>query len=242
MGTNKIEPVQCIVSFMGNPFIDLFFPRFCIGCGYLGTYICPACEKKIKKINTDTCFYCGKQSLLGFTHPPCRQEKGVDGYLSLYSYEGLFVKILQVSKYKGAFAVLNTLLSYPQSKTIQKLKKWGEIFKPLMISVPLHKQRLKERGFNQSEIIRGVYSDKTELLNEDLLERVINTTHLANIKDKRKRKKSVKGAFRFIGKNTPSTVLLIDDVITSGSTILECSKTLKEKGVQTVLAFSLAKG
>jgi len=227
---------------MGNPFINLLFPRFCIGCGYLGTYICPSCEKKIKKIHKEKCFYCNKPSFLGFTHPSCRQKEGIDGYISLYSYEGLFVKILQESKYKGAFVVLNTLLSYPQPALIQKLKKWGEIFNPFMISVPLHKQRLKERGFNQSEIIRSVYFGKTGLLSENLLERTINTPHLANIKDKNKRRRGVKGAFHFIGRNTPPAVLLVDDVITSGSTILECSRTLKKRGVQTVLAFSLAKG
>jgi len=110
------------------------------------------------------------------------------------------------------------------------------------MSVPLHAQRIKERGFNQSDIITDIYSGMVGIPTGVFLERVINTDHLAAIGDKNKRKLHIHGAFKYRGVSPPSAVLLVDDVITSGSTILECSRTLKENGVQTVLAFSLAKG
>lgn len=227
---------------MRSTILELLFPRFCLGCGYVGTYICSSCEAKMKRVKRTPCFYCGKSSLLGITHPKCRQRKGIDGYLSLYSYDGLFKKLLQESKYKGAYAVLSTLLAFPQQSIFQDLNKWNNLFKPLIVSVPLHPQRIRERGFNQSEIITKQYFKEANFLNTNLLERTINTIHLANIQNKKKRRQRIQGAFTFIGNNVPKAALLVDDVITSGATILECSKVLKEKGVRTVLAFSLAKG
>ncbi len=228
---------------MGNPFLELFFPRFCVGCGYVGTYICPLCEAKMKRANKEEhCFYCDKPSLFGITHPRCSQKKGIDGYCSLYSYEGLFKSILQESKYKGAHAILNSLLSFPQPRLTQTLYKWKKLFNPLTLSVPLHPQRIRKRGFNQSEIIERQYFEKFSFSGKKLLERKKNTDHLATIGDKSKRKKHIRGAFGYIGEKPPETVLLIDDVVTSGSTVLECAKELKENGVQVVLAFSLAKG
>lgn len=227
---------------MINTPLELLFPRFCLGCGYVGSYICPPCEAKMERVKRARCFYCDKSSLLGLTHPGCKQKNGIDGYLSLYLYAGLFKKLLQTSKYKGAYTVLLTLLSFPQLNTLQDMCKWNTLFKPTVMSVPLHPQRIRERGFNQSEIITKQYFRSPKFLSGDILERRINTNHLANIGNKNKRRHYIRGAFRFIGTHTPKAALLVDDVTTSGSTVLECSRVLKENGVQTVLAFSLAKG
>lgn len=227
---------------MESPLLDLFFPRFCLGCGYVGSYVCPSCEAKIKRVNETRCFYCGRPSLLGFTHPGCWRKRGVDGYLSLYTYGGLFKKLLQTSKYKGSHLVFKSLLAYPQHALLQTLLQWNNLFGVAIVCVPLHPQRMRERGFNQSDLIADRYFNNPCFVKKNLLKRVINTEHLANLKNERERKRHIRGAFAFIGEKAPSAALLVDDVITSGSTILECSKVLKENGVQTVLAFSLAKG
>lgn len=227
---------------MRNSFIELLFPRFCLGCGYIGSYICVGCEEKMKRIKTPHCFYCDKPTLLGFTHPQCKKTNGIDGYLSVYLYHGLLKKTLQESKYKGGYNVLKTLLSFPQPSIFDCLYEWQTLFKPIVESVPLHQQRIRERGFNQSDLITKAYCNSKVGTEGRLLERTINTEHLASMRGKAKRRDHIQGAFSFIGSSTPKAVLLIDDVITSGSTILECTKTLKENGVQIVLALSLAKG
>jgi len=227
---------------MRSTFIELLFPRFCLGCGFIGSYICSSCESKIKKGERSSCFYCNRPSLLGLTHPVCKQNLGIDGHLSLYKYDGLFKKILLGSKYKGSHRVLKELLSFPQNNLIKEINNWSALFNPHAISVPLHPQRVKERGFNQSDIIRERYFNLEPLNNEDILQRVVNTEHLANIGSKIKRKKHIKGAFSYVGEKIFKTILLVDDVVTSGATMIECAKILKKSGVQTVLAFSLAKG
>lgn len=227
---------------MRNNLIDLLFPRFCLGCGYLGTYICSLCESKMKKVGKPLCFYCNKPSFLGLTHTGCHKDGGIDGCLSLYLYGDLFKKLLLISKYKGAHIVLSTLLAFFQQNLTQDINKWNNLFHPTVMSVPLHPQRIRERGFNQSDTIISRYFETTYFLNEKLLERLKNTNHLAAIGNKLNRKKHIRGAFTFMSKAVPKSALLVDDVITTGSTILECSKVLKKSGVQTVLAFSLARG
>lgn len=227
---------------MKTSLIELFFPQFCLGCGYVGAYICPTCELKLNRVQTAHCFYCEKPSMFGFTHPRCRRDLGIDGCFSLFSYEGLFKKILQEAKYKGSYLVLQTLLSSFAIRSSPCLYQWKSLYNPFIMSVPLHKQRMRERGFNQSDQIVNTWFNPTWTPSDNLLMRKVNTDHLANIGNKKKRRTHIQGAFSYIGKTIPKTTMLVDDVITSGSTILECTKTLKERGIQTVLAFSLAKG
>lgn len=227
---------------MWHSLLNLPFPRFCLGCGYVGVFLCRACEESMVKLQTPLCFYCNKPSLLGLTHPACRKKDGVDGYISLYKYGGLFKKILLESKYRGAYTVLEDIFSFPQHSLFSILHKWKILFNPIATCVPLHEQRMKERGFNQSDILLKKGPVGLLYHNKQLLVRVVNTDHLANIGNKHKRKEHIKNAFTFIGDITPSSVLLVDDVITSGSTISECVKVIKKSGVKTALAFSLAKG
>jgi len=226
---------------MGNHIMELFFPRFCVGCGYLGTYVCCSCEARLKRVKKNTCYYCDRAAPFGLTHPRCKQKEGIDGNLSLYIYTGLFKKILHDSKYKGAYNILKTLLSTNKRHKWREILTWKHLFSPLIMGVPLHINRLRQRGFNQSEII----VEKLAMMGFNkgrCLLRVNDTPHLASIKDKNMRKLQIKGAFKFNGEYIPPTVMLVDDVITSGATLAECAKTLKQKGVQTVLTISLAKG
>ena len=179
---------------------------------------------------------------MGFTHPGCRIQNGVDGCFSLFRYDGLFKKVLQQSKYFGAWNVLVDLLSFPYPQFSHIMKEWNKLYKPHIQSVPLHPHRLRERGFNQSDIIKNTLFSTHSTNHLPLLERVIHTEHLANIGNKVRRGRHIRNAFSYMGGEPPKATLLIDDVITSGSTIAECARTLKEVGVQTVLAFSLAKG
>ena len=88
---------------------DLLFPKFCLGCGFLGAYICTNCKKKLSYIKQDSCLYCGKPSLYGLTHPGCRREKGVDGFLSVFYYNNLLKSVIKSVKYRLATAVFEEL-------------------------------------------------------------------------------------------------------------------------------------
>lgn len=221
--------------------LGFLFPSFCLGCGALGSYICPACKKELKRKKEDTCLYCGKKSALGLTHIKCKKRGGLDGWTSMYKYDPSFKRVLVAAKYKKARLVLEELLKQDNLLQYKNILRWRTLFSPIITPVPLHPQRLDERGFNQSSTIAKHIASRVGMPYEELLSREKNTPHLAQMNDSFKRKSTIKGAFRFVGKRVPESILLVDDVLTTGATMGESVRTLKKAGVKNVLGFSLAK-
>jgi ComF family protein len=110
-----------------------------------------------------------------------------------------------------------------------------------IIPVPLHARRKRERGFNQSEIIAEIISEKLGLTINQNLRRVIYTAQQAKLSGD-ERRKNLQGAFVWSGGQAPEKVLLVDDVFTTGATMQECAKVLKNCGVKTVSCLVLARG
>lgn len=128
---------------------------------------------------------------------------------------------------------------------VEKLHPYKKIDKSYcFLPVSLHPTRLKERGFNQSEILTSFISNILGLDKDDLLIRKKNTPPQAKLKTIKDRFKNLHGAF--IAKNKERIkkrkLILVDDVVTSGITVREAVKTLKKAGAESVIVFSLAKG
>lgn len=223
--------------------LDIFFPARCFGCGYLGVYICPACEKLLRPIEKQVCLYCNKPSLYGLTHPGCRRDEGVDGHVSLFHYDNLLKKIIKGIKYSFVTAARNDLFylvaKHGQGHLIY-YKKSSELF---IQPIPLSKEKEQARGFNQASMIARAISFLTGIRQVEVIRRHKNTEIQAKIKDKQKRRENMRGAFSFIrGAPGAKEILLVDDVVTSGSTVKEAVKTLKKSRVKKIFVFSVAKG
>src|SRR3989344_5576779 len=168
---------------------DLLFPKFCLGCGFLGAYICPNCQQKLSYIEKDTCLYCGRASLHGFTHPGCRRNYGIDGFLSLFFYNSFLKKIIKDIKYRLATDVWGELCLVIEPEKLEKLK----IFKNLygdglcLESVPLHPKKLRTRGFNQAKIISRFFNQSLNLPATDYLLRTKDTQSQAQMKKNKDR-------------------------------------------------------
>ena len=116
---------------------------------------------------------------------------------------------------------------------------------PLLIPVPLHLRRLNWRGFNQSELLAKNISDTFQMeMAVDVVERTINATPQADIKEREERLKNLNGIFRIKNKEKiiGREVLLVDDVCTTGATLNECAKILKAGGASRVVALVVARG
>jgi len=116
---------------------------------------------------------------------------------------------------------------------------------PLLVPIPMHKNNLKERGYNQSELIAKEICKIDEGKNFEIepgaLIKIKETPHQSELKNKSERLKNLKGCFSAnsnLVKNR--NIILIDDVITTGTTMSEASKTLREAGAKKVIGFSLA--
>lgn len=112
---------------------------------------------------------------------------------------------------------------------------------PVLCPVPLHWSRRFQRGFNQSELLAKVVAEKRGWILMSLLRRTRPTGHQA-WRGREERRMAMKDAFSFRGSHIPAHVILIDDLCTSGSTLGECAKVLKQAGVQRVEGWVVALG
>ena len=123
---------------------------------------------------------------------------------------------------------------------------WGKLFLNLempecdgIIPVPLSKRALRERGFNQSLLMAKVISKNLRIpAHMDMLLKIKDTLPQVGLNAK-ERKKNLRGAFKTSGKINKLRLLLLDDVMTTGATARECSKTLMSAGAKRLLLLLL---
>lgn len=191
------------------------------------------------------CLVCNRGSIDGLTHPGCRGRYTIDGAFAGIAYKGIVKKLIYNFKYKPYLADLkNCLVELFYESIIQQ-----EIFqtvyeiKPVLVSVPLHAKRLRERGYNHARLLADGLSVKLNLPVLDVLQRVRQTKSQfgLNLKD---RKKNLSNAFAPSPK-VPITqypnILLVDDILTTGSTLLEAARMLKRNGAKNVWGITLAR-
>ena len=224
---------------------DFLFPKFCLGCGFLGAYICLNCQKKLSYIKSDLCLYCGKPSLYGLTHPGCRRDFGLDGFLSIFYYNNLLKKIIKSIKYRLAVEVWRELCLVIETDKLEKISLYKKnISKKFFLQpIPLYPGRLATRGFNQAKIISQFFNQFLQFPISEYLLRKKDTFSQAQLKTNKDRYKNVQGAFEISSQDiSDKNFILIDDVVTTGSTLKEAARTLKRSGAGRVFAITLAKG
>jgi ComF family protein len=221
---------------MWQTLVNLIFPPKCIFCGELmeiGTRveICRECYVKIP-------FSSLPPNENGFD---LQSSDWYDGAICVCSYTGLIKDVVGAYKFKDKpshFRALGILLS---EKVIKMTN--AEPF-DIITCVPLHRSREADRGYNQSALLAGVLARKTGIsLQPRLLRRIRNTDAQSRL-NRENRLANVRGAFQVSDPSRVSgkRILLVDDVMTTGSTINECSKILKDAGATRVVAAVIASG
>lgn len=232
-------------------FLDTILPIRCIDCKKFGNYVCRGCLGSVSIKKTFECIGCKRNTPFGQTCYLCAKTSSVDQLLIVADYKNLLVeKTLKFFKYKFI-----SDLEQPLSVLMKKYLKWLTLDKkfnvfdtgPLLVPVPLHPRRLNWRGFNQSELLAKDLADTFQMeIACDVIERKIHSTPQADIKEKEERLKNLNGIFK-IRKNRSCDlfgreVLLIDDICTTGATLNECAKVLKQNGATKVVALVVARG
>lgn len=230
--------------------LDILFPKFCLNCGKEGDYLCQDCFSLIDISERQYCPFCppagGQKVVLdGKTCPHCRKSKRLDGLYCPVSYNHFIVKkMINQFKYEPYIKELSKPLSSLIITHLLNLNKLSIFNNFSLIPVPLHKKKLKQRGFNQAEEIIKELSKilKIPFFN-DVLVKIKQTPAQVEL-EKEEREKSIKGAFlcqkpEIIKKKK---ILLVDDIFTTGSTIEECAKVLKESGAKEVWGMVVARG
>jgi ComF family protein len=231
-----------------------FFPSDCRLCGVPLTNIsrlpvCRICRLEMTPISVATCEICGeglgalKSEFSLKTCPACESARPDFIQATAYgAYDGKLRELIHLLKYEGvepAAAVLGRMLA----EAIDKIKLAEAV---LVIPVPLHRSKRSQRRFNQAELIARTALKGNEFhnvqLETDLLERTRATVSQIGL-TRSQRAENIRGAFRVkhLNRIKGRQVLLVDDVLTTGTTANECARVLRKAGAERVWVATVAR-
>lgn len=222
--------------------LDLIFPKFCAGCGREGSFCCPSCQARLA-FSAPACPVCSRRNFTGILCTPCAQQSRLRRFLAPFSYrEPLIRELIHSYKYSGA----RELAPLFADEIASFLRCFG--IRPsepaILIPIPLHRSRERERGFNQARLIAVALGERLNLPVADALRRIRATESQVEMDSFERRRMNVAGMFRVVNPAAVAgrTAILVDDVSTSGATLGEAARMLRESGCRTVWAIVVAKG
>lgn len=225
--------------------LQLLFPRRCPVCDEIvvpfGAKICPGCRGKLQVLTEPWCFRCGKKLYQeGELCQDCRRKNHnfVRGR-ALYEYGSAAPSIyrLKYGKRQEYADFFGEEMAYFLGDFIRQVNP------DALIPVPLHRKRLIRRGYNQAELLAKAVGRLTGIpVRSNLLRRVKNTAPLKQ-QNPQERQNNLKKAF-IIRQNDVKldTIIIVDDIYTTGSTVDEAAAELKRHGVKRVYVMTLACG
>jgi len=220
--------------------LNYIYPPLCIGCGHVGFEICPECSQKIDIIGfREICFYCGAFTENCNKNHVCRNKREfvLSEIKTFGYYTGLMRKIVRYFKFNRRVALIRDLV--PQLVTYFSL--WNPKL-DLIVPVPLTNRRESQRGYNQSAILAKTIATFLKKEYSDKSIRRIRETRTQVGLNYTQRQENVRDAFEADGNIIrEKSILLIDDITTTGSTLNECAKALCSSGAKEVIGFTLAR-
>ena len=215
--------------------LDLIFPKRCVACGKVGSYLCSEDKKKIRNGHS-FCPICLKNSIAGTTHAKCKKVLNLDGLICLFHYSSPVKEMIHELKYRLVRDIWETLLN-----EIVKSEKLKELeFKGFtLIPTPLSEKRKAWRGFNQAEILGARIANRLKVgFDPNTLKKIKETKPQVKLQ-KSQRIKQVAHAFKSTDVKGRD-FLLFDDVWTTGATMKAAAAALKRKGARKVWGLALA--
>ena len=226
--------------------LGILYPQTCCFCGKVSKEkVCATCRKQIEYISEPRCKKCGKP-IQNETREFCHDCEGKTTYYdqgrSVWLHQGPVRWSVYQFKYRNRRIYANYYADELYRLYKDNIKDWGVT---CIIPVPLHPKRKRKRGYNQAEIIAKRLGQLMDIkVDTKAVERIKNTKPRKELGAK-ERKNSLNGAFRVKkGWKCENSVLLIDDIYTTGSTIDSVAKVLKEEGTSKVwfLTISIGQG
>ncbi len=233
----KTHPALLIYHFLWQV-ADWLFPPYCAGCGTFGSRWCAVCEESIQPIKPPLCKICGQPSQPSEICGACQSSPPAFTALqAIAAYSGPFRKAILRLKFKNDLGI-SEIFAQKLARRIIKVD-WHP---DLVVAVPLSKQHQKTRGFNQAELLAKPLS---WLINvqyiPDAITRIKPTSFQVGLTSDQ-RKINVSNAFLAMPELvTGKTVLLVDDIATTCSTMDSCSRALITAGAKQVYAICLAR-
>lgn len=207
--------------------LDLLYPPRCAGCGRLGSLFCASCLAQVEPLRPPICEHCGRPASSVGLCPFCRRTpSALDGIRSAAIFKEPLRSAIHHFKYYGGQALAEPLASLLRDCWLRQ-----SLPVDVLVPVPLHERRLQERGYNQAALLARELGRSLGLpVVEQVLHRVRETLPQVGL-NARQRRENVAGAFHCLnGAMRGRSVLLIDDVCTTGATLEACAVALRQEG------------
>ena len=215
-------------------FTQFLFPDFCVICGENGKLLCKSCkETKLKLYYKFMCHVCGAESGVDgeFVCVNCKDKTSLDGVFVVAHYNNCAKALVEEMKYNFYYAISRDIGDMMKDKLLET-----NITYDMLVPVPLHKFKYNFRGFNQAELLAKQISINTD----DCIIRTKNTKSQVGL-NANQRKENLKEVFSLKRTIKYKSVVLVDDVMTTGTTLEECAKVLKQAGVEKVYGLVFAR-
>ncbi len=222
---------------VNDSLLDLIFPFTCVVCGREGEYLCSSCESALPRLKTPFCPLCADPVSRGVCHRCATVRVAFDGVRSPYLFEGPVRDMVYGLKYRDLRAaaphIARLMAEYLASSPMP-----ADVLAP----VPLHRRRLRERGYNQAELLAGELGKLTGLpVDARMLRRVTDTPPQVSIENPDERRRNIADAFEAREGLDGLMVVVVDDVVTTASTMTACATALKAAGARSVWGLALAR-
>lgn len=221
--------------------LNTLFPKYCLNCHKIGSYICSDCKKHIIR-HKQICIICNHYSPLGQTHPQCQKHSYLDGIIIATQYKKLTKKALYQIKHNLNYNIIDDLLSNTLvSPAITKIINQQQF--SFITEVPMHSKKQSKIGFNQAILITNWIKDNYSLKHQSTLQKNIQTISQKDL-NRMDRLFNIQDSFSILPNLdlTNQNILLIDDVTTTGATLEECAKILKQNQAFKVWGLVIASG
>ncbi|UCG34941.1 MAG: ComF family protein [Candidatus Omnitrophota bacterium] len=227
-----------------HAFKDIIYPPLCFACErkIQEGYLCPECQDKVEYLFPPLCRLCSRPLSYknSYLCSGCIGKKSpFKRVISITAYKEPMTKLLHLFKYKN-YDYLGRFLSHLMIQHIERIGLDLSCYQAI-IPVPLHPFRRKERGYNQTELLAKQIANHFQIpLRNDIIYQKKDKTSQTKLK-KEQREKAMQGVFIAKESLKGKNIVLIDDILTTGSTLKECALTLKKRNTKDIIAITLSK-
>ena len=245
---DRIQNIYRTFIWTFHHFSDFVIPRFCVGCGAEHETFCEKCRAAAFRRGAN-CLVCGARNATGALCAGSCKKLAPSSLKNIFwagSYDETIKNTVWQLKYKKRAELASPLGIFLADKWMERQKSYEPV-SFIAVPIPLHPAKRTERGFNQAELIAQTFSQRTNIeVALDILRKVKETGSQAKTANRADRLQNLKDAFAVnadvLKKYDGKTIILIDDVATTGATLIHASSALTSAGAKNIIGLVAAHG